>query len=322
MSDFRPSSSSHSRFASGVRLGGGGTGGGGRSPWIFIGVGAAVVPAVVVILWAVLCKETGPARTLDGCQSDAACDSGRFCAAGGCIVLLSSEHRGIWRDEIAAQRAPSGNWQPVSEPGDRLLSENVCPLPTRTMPEARSDKIRVEKSARVVEVSADGIVEHFQQKVRGSIWVDVVPFPVGEAGSAAFVHICGTEGTSGVRRRETKTGPILDVLLKSAVPAEKSVVAGVSFRTAAPPPDENGVSTLLIRPAPPRFAGMQQHTAVVFPLGTEVLSVSGPMPSRQKLLNGHVLYDFTHSANTASVALTYRLRPRAVPPVKLTTEPL
>ena len=318
MSDLR--TTSHSKASSGVRLGG--AGGGGRSTFVFIGIGAAAL-IVIGVLWAVLSKEPEPvpAAAQVGCQSDAECDGGRFCAAGGCIVLLSSEHRGIWRDDIAAQKAPGKNWQPAAEPGDRFLPESVCPLPERTMPEAKPAKIRVEKEARVVEVGEKGIVEHFQQKVRGSIWVDVIPLLVGEAGEE-LTDICGTEGAAGVRCRETTGGPVLDVLLKNAVPAEKSVVAGVSFRTASPPVDAEGTATLSVLLAPPRFVGTSRHTAVVFPLGTEIFSISGPAPSRQKLLKGYVLYDFIHGATPSTVTFSYRPPVESVPPAVLVSEPL
>ncbi len=63
-----------------------------------------------------------------GCQEDAACKPGSMCAAGGCLIMLSSEHQGIWRDDIAAQLNSAVSWKPASTFGQKIVHADECPI--------------------------------------------------------------------------------------------------------------------------------------------------------------------------------------------------
>lgn len=304
----------------GVRLGGGDSGG---KQKIWIAAGAAAVTIVGILLFWALSGEDAPVPALDGCQSDADCDNGGFCGGGGCIVLMSSEHRGIWRDAIAAQAAPGSTWKADKDAVEGLAAETVCPVPLKAVPEPQIERMRVEAVARVIEIGCDRLRVHQYQKVKGEVWVDVLRFELDPLSTADPTGACGTENAAGLRMTKGVLGkPAADVLLQTAVPAGKSVTAGIAFSGPAPEADANGHATLRLPLLPPSMPGTAEHSIVAFPIGTDIFSVSGPKPARQKLIKGYVLYDFVHAESPATTVFEYKCNKNSPHPPDLTGEPL
>lgn len=304
----------------GVRLGGGDSGG---KQKIFIAAGAAAILIVAIVVIVGLSGKEQAVSAPVGCQRDTDCDNGGFCAKGGCIVLMSSEHRGLWRDAIAAQNAPGSTWRADKEAGERMVADTLCPLPLKAVPEPKLDRIRIEAVARFIEVGCDRLRVHQQQKVKGEVWVDVIRFELDPLASADPSTACGTENVSGLRMTEGALGkPAADVLLQTAVPAGKSVSAGISFLGPSPEIGADGQATLRLPLLPSSQPGIRQHTIVAFPLGTDIFSISGPKPARQKLIKGYVLYDFNHAESPSVAVFEYRCNANSTHGLDLTGEPL
>ncbi len=304
----KPYSKGSSKIANtGVRLGASDSGN--KRKLIIVGAGALAVLALIVTV--VILFSTGnevKAPPPVGCQRDADCSDGRFCARGGCIVLMSSEHRGIWLDAIKAQTAPGNTWRADKEVGVLLGAETICPLPSAAVPNPRINRMTVLADVHVLEVGDTDIRVHLHRQVQGEVWVDALRFDLSAYPPLDSPEFCGTENVVGIRApKGASAHPRADILLKSAAPAGKPVAAGISYKTAAPSSNTDGRTVLKVAIEAPRLPGTAEHTMVAFPLGTDIDTISGPKPARQKLVKGFVLYDFVHTSSPTTAAFTYKI---------------
>jgi hypothetical protein len=320
---------SHSRFSAkpvapggGVRLGSSSRGNG-RKLVIGIGAAAAIALSVVIVL-IVRTHNTSHAPISIGCRNDSDCSDGRFCAKGGCIVLLPSEHRGIWRDDIEAQQADASSWRPTSEVGEHLPGNSVCPVPESTVPTPPVDKTRLLSVVYVFEVNRREIIHHRYLKATSAVWLDALRFEFRKIDSLNPALICGSPNAAGIKiESEPNEGVGIDLMLKNAVPSGKAAIAGVSFRQNATPPDSMGEQTLSVELAAPNMSMGRAHTIVAFPLGTEILSIAGNTPTREKLLKGYVIYDFFHGDHLETATFRYKIGAAVSDrPLDVTTESL
>jgi hypothetical protein len=309
--------------AGGVRLGSSSSGPNRKLLLGVVGTAAAVVALVVIVLVArPNSKSDEPVSA--GCRSDLDCSDGRFCAEGGCIVLLSSEHRGLWSDDIAAQKAKNSTWHPAVEVGERLPGSPVCPLPERAVPEPPVEKIQLLRVVDVVEVRKEIIVHHRYLKAKCAVWLDALRLEFTKARSVDPASVCGAPNTAGIRiTDEQGGGTMIDLLLKNAAPTGKETVAGISFKQPLSAPGSGGERTLTVDLPAPNTPKDGARTLVAFPLGTDILLISGPLPTREKLLNGYVIYDFSHSNRLETAIFRYKISAAAAgSSVDITTESL
>ena len=63
---------------------------------------------------------------------------------------------------------------------------------------------------------------------------------------------------------------------------------------------------------------MRRHTVASFPLGTDVIAISGPPPTQQRLLQGHVAYYWEHKDRPSNVSIRFRSSDEAHEPLDIT----
>jgi hypothetical protein len=295
-----------------VRLGGGG----GGPPWkvIGVGVGGALVVAVVlaIVLWP---DQDGAPAASRGCRSDDECKPGSACLAGGCLILLSSEHPGIWHDDVAAQVDAGPAWKPHAAFGEKVLAASRCPARTGAVEKPDESRTTPVLKITVFELVEDGLRVHRQLAAKGQLWLDALRFWFPSGVAIAPERICVSSGVDhvavGEERWRGKTAGFVDVALERAAPAGRVAVAAVSVHAPLPAADAEGVRTLALGLDKVFDEQMAEHTIVALPLGSDVLALQGPPPTSQRLLRGFVAYYWEHGDRASELALRFRLGPSA-----------
>jgi hypothetical protein len=290
-----------------VRMGGGGS----SPPWklIALAIGAAVVVALVVVLvpWS---EETEEQQKPSGCLSDGDCKAGSVCLGRGCLILLSSEHTGIWRDDVAAQLDGGVSWKPRRVFGQRVVQASECPVATGPVDKPDESRATPVLKITVVEVAQDGLRVHKQLAAKGAVWLDTLRFWFPPGVEVDPQKTCASPSVDragvGQGRWRGKTAHRVDVSLKQAAPAGKVTGATVMTETALPKADAEGVRRLAVG-LDPVFDELKEHTVVALPLGSDVIGIEGPPPTGQRLLTGFVAYYWEHGERPSEMALRFRL---------------
>jgi hypothetical protein len=291
-----------------VRMGGGGSG----PPWklvaIAIGAAAVVVLVLVLVPWSDETDERGKPR---GCQSDADCKAGSVCLGRGCLILLSSEHAGIWRDDVAAQLDGGVSWKPRSVFGQKVVRASECPVATGQVEKPDESRAMPVLKITVFELANDGLRVHEQLAARGAVWLDALRFWLPPGVEVDPAETCASpsvdRATIGKGRWRGKTAHWVDVSLKQAAPAGKVTGATVMVEAALPAADAEGVRRLAVGLDPVFDEQMHEHTIVALPLGSDVLGIEGPPPTGQRLLSGFVAYYWEHGERPSEMAVRFRL---------------
>jgi hypothetical protein len=289
-----------------------GGGGGGRVPWktIAIALGGAVVIAVVVAV-VLLPGEEDQREQVRGCRSDDDCRAGSVCLARGCLILLSSEHQGIWRDDVGAQLDAGASWKPRPRFGKKLSKASQCPAPAGKFDKPDMSRTVPEVKITVYELADDGMRLHKQMAAKGEVWLDALRFWMPPGLTIDANKICASSKVdqiaAGKGRWRGKTASFVDVSLKQAAPAGRLTEATVTAETPLPEADAEGVRTLALGLDPVFDEQASEHTVVALPLGSDVLSLQGPPPTGQRLLTGYVAYYWEHGERPSELAFKFRL---------------
>lgn len=291
-----------------VRMGGGG----GGVPWkpIAIVLGAAVVIALVVavVLWP---DDPDDQKQARGCRSDEDCRAGSVCLARGCLILLSSEHQGMWRDDVGSQLDAGASWKPRPKFGKKVAKTSQCPAPVGEFDKPDMSRTVPEVKITVYELADDAMRVHRQMAAKGEVWLDALRFwfPPGLVVDAK--KCCASQAVDqiavGKGRWRGKTAHFIDVSLKQAAPAGRLTEAAVTAEIALPAADAEGVRTLALGLDPVFDEQASEHTVVALPLGSDVLSLQGPPPTGQRLLTGYVAYYWDHGDRPSEMAVKFRL---------------
>lgn len=293
-----------------VRMGGSS----GGAPWkpIAIAVGVALVVAVVtaVVLWPDETEETGRER---GCRGDDDCKPGSICLSRGCLILLSSEHAGIWRDDVQAQLDAGVAWKPHPKFGKKVVEASACPAAVGKVDKPDESRTVPVLGITVFELASDSMRVHKQLAAKGEVWLDSLRFWM-PPGVAVDPHkTCASPGVDqiavGRGRWRGKTAHRVDVSLKQAAPAGRVAEAMVVAETALPEADVEGVRTLAVGLDPVFDEQAGEHTIVALPFGADLLSIQGPPPTGQRLLTGYVAYYWDHGDRPSELAVRFRLPP-------------
>jgi len=265
----------------------------------------ALVASVAIVV--AVTSRGDPHEVDDGrCANDAACGPGRICAAGGCLPLLASEHRGIWRDDLNAQLDAGVKWSPKRRSGVRLLPSTRCPAKRGKVETPPLDKMREVSRIDVFEVGREEILRHLQVSAEGSVWIDAMRLRFPPMKILDMDRICASDAVVAIAAGKDADGPFVDVSLKNAAPAGNTATAAVALRLAPPTPDPAGVSTLTFELAPGPEGSGEHHTVLAVPLGADVDAIEGAAPSRQQLLTGFAAYCFEPPKKRREVRVRYR----------------
>lgn len=277
--------------------------------WL-VGGGAALVCGAVAT--ALLTSEPSAAKERGEepsgeCQSDADCRARHICLSGGCAPLLASQDPLVWHADLDEQLAKGANWTPPLEPGETIPAAATCPAPRGTVAPSEPGKVRTLVDMSIYEVRAEALRIHRYIKAIGSIWVDNLGFdfprrlkidPLDVCSGPSVSHVSVLQGVS-----ESLPGQVL-TKLRQAVPSETPTAASVSVRFDPPSQNPDGTLTLTV-PLSAASRNITQVTVIALPIGTQVESMRGPAPTKQRLLHGFFAYYFDH-ARPSEIAISYR----------------
>ena len=279
-------------------------------PKLLIFVVSVVVVVVVVTIILLRPDEPGQDKTRR-CESNSDCSRASMCAAGGCLVMLSSEHLGMWRDDIRAQLDAGVPWHPLSAFGEKITPTPICPAKPGKIASPDKKHTTPKVAVTVYEIDVDRIKIHKQQKVQGTMWLDSIRFWFPGKKTLSTSDMCVSASADRVAIAPKSVhgyqGTQIDVSLRQSVPVGAVASAALTASTDLPKEGALEARTLSI-PLPP-IAGPDAiaRTVIAFPLGADLLSIEGPPPLRQRLLTGYVAYYWTHGDSQSDVTVVFRV---------------
>ena len=297
---------------------GGGDAGGGRKTLIILLVAGLVVGAIISVF--LLRGQGAQDEKKRGCEEDADCRPGSMCASGGCLILLSSESPVMWRDWISSQVDAGVDWSPLPSYGEKIAPTRGCPAKVGEVHEITPEIVIPKTSVFVYEVDADGIRQYQQRKVTGRQWLESMRFWF-ELPDLPAEKLCVSESVAAVRlfpeKRASVQGTGVDVQLGQAVTVGAVAAATLSCEMPLPDGDADEVRTLDLRLEAVTGAGDKARSVLAVPLGADVLSIEGPLPTHQRLLTGYVAYYWTHGETPTEISVRLRVPDYVTKPLDL-----
>ncbi len=281
---------------------------------LILGVSAAVLLVLVIVLAVSGGPEGEEGGPQYGCKSDAECGPKNICAAGGCLILISSELPDIWRDDVRHQLIPPDGgpaWQPAPTYGEKLLEPSICPAPTGKMDPPNEKKLSPIVRATVFDIRPREIRLYKHMRAQASVWIDALRFWFPGFDKLDAPTVCASDKVAhvkiGTASYRGKTETYIDTALARAAPAGVVSAAAVSVRRELPQADKDDIRTLSFDLEAIIGTTARYHTIVTVPLGMEVLGIQGPPPTQQRLLIGFVAYYWEHGAGASHVGLRFRI---------------
>jgi hypothetical protein len=280
---------------------------------LYGGIAAAVIVAIVVFL--IVTSKSGDVEEETGCRSDQDCSGGRMCASGGCIIMLASEHRGLWQEDIKLQNIPSDGgpeWAPHKTAGERLPATSVCPVPRKKVSTPNEGKTLALANATVHVFDSEEITVFGYRRAKSEVWIDSLRiwFP-GQETISTTTPICGSRDVAAVKSGQGqhlgKKSFYINTSLKKAAPAGAATSAAVSFKRPIGPADPEGYRTSSLFLAPAIGGDTRYYSVIILPLGTDIISIKGPPPAQQRLSRGYFSYYWEHDASMNDVTIRYRV---------------
>ncbi|MFO8070838.1 MAG: hypothetical protein R6V85_03090 [Polyangia bacterium] len=249
------------------------------------------------------------------CGRNERCPPNAICAAGGCLILLSSEYRELWKEDVAAQLDAGVSWQPHATFGERHIATPHCPAKIGEVDPPDEGVLQPVAEVRLVWFDEESMHLHEQIRTKGSMWFDEIRFWLPPGLNVDSASTCASKEVTrisiGKGGKKKKQAPYVDASLVQAAPVGKIAKAAVSVETEAPEADGEGYRLLVLHLEPTRGEEAEAHTVVAFPLGSDLIAIEGPPPARQRLLNGYAAYYWRHGDEQSEIALRFRL-PEAV----------
>jgi hypothetical protein len=242
-----------------------------------------------------------------GCEADADCGAGRMCARNGCFPLAGTESADVWRADLNALQQLATSWRPRAAFGEKLASPQACPAAAAKANLLDPNKIALVHRTQIVEVGGERLRLLVQSKMRGMQWVEAMRFSFPGVRRIDPTRLCASAAVAGVafdaRRPDT-----VDAELVQSVPAGSVATATLSLEVDLPRADKDGLRAIEIplASAPGEAAIV---TVLALPLGTDVAKLSGPAPSRQRLLPGFVAYYWNHGKKPGKVTISLAIKP-------------
>ena len=254
-------------------------------------------------------KPAGKARV--GCQGDDECDNGTMCVAGGCMIMLSSEHRGIWKDDIAAQLDGGVGWEPAPSFGQKILEAKTCPLKQGDF--RKTDYKHVVPLVRVnlYEVATHSLFIHKMLKAKGTMWLESLRLSFPSWARLNKNKLCGSSYLDSFYARMDDEGNLMGsdfhVAFKQAVPVGGDVTILVKAEVDLPAADAEGFRSMTMELNPRSETEDDGHTVLALPLGSSLVSIEGPPPAKQRLLTGYVAYYWEHDPEPGEVTVRFKV---------------
>jgi hypothetical protein len=275
-------------------------------------IGAAGVFAVKRVWFA----DAGKQKKIAGCAVDGECGAGRFCARGGCLPLLGSERAIDWHADLDALELSGAAWKPRAAYGEKLARAQACPAKIGKAELLDAGKIVLVHRAQVFEVLGDRIRIYVQNRMRGFQWLEAMRVSFPSVNKINLQKLCSSSSVSNVATVDRHPDAV-DAALAQAAPAGAVASAALSYETDLPKADADGLRTLEI-PLESAMGEAPIVTVVALPLGTHVARMSGPEPSRERLLTGFVAYYWKHGKTRGQVSISFTSR--ALPGLELALE--
>ncbi len=272
---------------------------------------ASVVVVVIIVIIVLLQHGESKIDKTRGCESNGDCARGSMCAAGGCLVMLSSEHLGMWREDINAQLDAGVPWHPLSAFGEKIAPTPICPAAQGkvTSPDKKHTTPKIDVT--VYEIDVNGIRIHKQQKVQGTMWLDSMRFWFPGEKTLLTKDLCVSASVDKVvLARKTAhgyPGTRVDVSLRQSVPVGAVAAATLTALNDLPGENKDEARTLSFPLPPVTRPDAIARTVLALPLGADLLSIEGPPPIRQRLLTGYVAYYWTHGDSQSDVTVVFRV---------------
>ncbi|MCP4600625.1 MAG: hypothetical protein GY847_08860 [Proteobacteria bacterium] len=277
---------------------------------IAAGLGVAGIVAGLII-GAVICSPGEEDEEQTGCRNDDDCSHGTICAAGGCLILISSEHPMIWHEDVTNQLDAGVPWQPQPTFGEKLLMPDRCPASKGHVDKPKKDQITPLSKATVYEINSKNMTIYKHARKKGNVWVDSFRFWFSNPDVLDSATFCASKEiahiSSGKDHWKGKKAAYVGAALARAVPANTVSAAAISVRRDLPQPDAQGMRTLVFDLEAVSGGKARYHSIAVFPLGSDVTAIQGPPPTQQRLLIGFVAYYWEHGSSPSQVAVSYRV---------------
>lgn len=225
--------------------------------------------------------------------------------------MLSSEHLGMWREDINAQLDAGVPWHPLSAFGEKIAPTPICPAVQGkvTSPDKKHTTPKIDVT--VYEVDVKGIRIHKQKKVQGTMWLDSMRFWFPGEKTLLTKDLCVSASVDKValapKTAHGYPGTRIDVSLRQSVPVGAVAAATLTVLNDLPKENDLKTRTLSIPLQPITSPEAIARTVIAFPLGADLLSIEGPPPIRQRLLTGYVAYYWTHGDSQSDVTVVFRV---------------
>lgn len=252
-----------------------------------------------------------PTRHFDGCNSNKECTNGRICAAGGCIILLSDEIEEMWERDLDQQfnaNTTSAPWNPHPAFGTKLLNANNCT--GKSQGELRFDAqgvVTIFKKVNIFVATTNDFQLFQQIEAKSTMWMKSLPFQLPKAFSQPPNVFCHSSEINAFKVTPSPTLTQLTAALTHSAPAGSVVSAAMLAKRPLPKPAKDGSATIEFDLSPIITGVTEEKTVLTLPLGTDMISLKGSQPSRQRLLHGHVAYYWTHDNRPHAITAIIKL---------------
>ena len=208
-----------------------------------------------------------------GCEGDEQCPEGSICALGGCLILLSSEHKGVWKDEIAEQLDMARPWKPAGDVGEPMIPTSECPTNLQKEDKPIEKNMIPLSEVSVYALSSDQVLLHMQKRVKGVMWLNGVRFWLPGVLKVDTGNTCLSKSADNYRvgtgRHMGNKTTYLDAYLRQASPAGSMVSLSMSTKYTPPKPDESGYLNFKVDLKPIPHPDTKTVTIMLLPLGTD-----------------------------------------------------
>ncbi len=289
---------------------------------ILLGAVGAVLAIAVIATILTLFTSSEEEIVSKGCKNDSECGDGRICAEGGCIILHSSQHAGLWHDDLSAQADAGVAWNPHPTYGEKLMASDICPAKSREVDTPDEGQTEQLAEATVHEVGSGEVLTHKFVRFKGNVWIGSLRFWCPGLSTINPEKVCASDKVAeisvGKKTRAGKPMSYVDATLSQTVPVGSISSAAIAIHSDLPRENDLGLRDLAF-PLPAVLADdMRRHTVATFPLGTDVIAISGPPPTQQRLLQGHVAYYWEHKDRPSNVSIRFRAKEGASAPLDVT----
>lgn len=284
----------------------------------FIILGLLVFGGIGVFWWPEDPDEAGDGvRKTPGCDRAAPCPPGQLCAKKGCFLLLPTENRELWREDIATQLDPKGYWKAVKPVGEPILPTERCELPVGQI--AAPDETRMSFGAvlKVYLLGVGGLAVVHQIRAKSSYWTDALRFWIDRPIDLNANSLCASREIIRVSTGKAGAGDraYVDVALQQSVPVGAWAQGAIRFKWPAARANNGAdfVKSTIVLDAQQSPASAVR-TALLLPLGASLISIAGAEPYEQQLLTNHVAYFWRHAEKRRELTVTYQFSGSFVQP--------